>query len=232
MNVLLVDDEPLELEQLEYLIHPLFPFWNLYKASDSCQAAAVSQKVKIHLAFLDINLPGKSGLELGEELRQHNQDIELIIVTAYQNFHYAKQSIRLGVVDYMTKPVIQSELVDILSKYRNKMPQSKYSHVIHDALTIIHEKYADKLALADLAAEVHINPTYLSRRFHDEVGVSFSEYLMQYRIQISKKYLIAHPDWSISTVSEKSGFNSQHYFCTIFRKNTNQTPKEFREKEK
>ena len=66
MNVLLVDDEPLELEQLEYLIHPLFPFWNLYKASDSCQAAAVSQKVKIHLSLLDTNLPGKSGLELGE----------------------------------------------------------------------------------------------------------------------------------------------------------------------
>lgn len=165
----------------------------MYKAADSSQAAAVSQKVKIHLAFLDINLPGKSGLELGEELRQHNQDIELIIVTAYQNFHYAKQSIRLGVVDYMTKPVIQSELVDILSKYRNKMPQSKYSHVIHDALTIIHEKYADKLALADLAAEVHINPTYLSRRFHDEVGVSFSEYLMQYRIQISKNISLPIP---------------------------------------
>lgn len=66
MNVLLVDDEPLELEQLEYLIHPLFPFWNLYKAADSSQAAAVSQKVKIHLAFLDINLPGKSGWSSGK----------------------------------------------------------------------------------------------------------------------------------------------------------------------
>lgn len=232
MNVLLVDDEPLELEQLEYLINPLFPFWKLYKASDSCQAVAISQKVKIHLAFLDINLPGKSGLELGEELRQHNPDIELIIVTAYQNFHYAKQSIRLGVVDYMTKPVIQSELVDILGKYRDRMPHTNYSRVIHDALTIIHEKFADKLSLADLAAEVHINPTYLSRRFHDEVGVSFSEYLMQYRIDVSKKYLIAHPDWSISTVAEKAGFNSQHYFCTIFRKSLNLTPKEYREREK
>ncbi|MCZ8515506.1 AraC family transcriptional regulator [Paenibacillus filicis] len=232
MNVLLVDDEPLELEQLEYLINPLFPFWKLYKASDSCQAVAISQKVKIHLAFLDINLPGKSGLELGEELRQHNPDIELIIVTAYQNFHYAKQSIRLGVVDYMTKPVIQSELVDILGKYRDRMPHANYSHVIYDALTIIHEKFADKLSLADIAAEVHINPTYLSRRFHDEVGVSFSEYLMQYRIDVSKKYLIAHPDWSISTVAEKAGFNSQHYFCTIFRKSLNLTPKEYREREK
>lgn len=77
MNVLLVDDEPLELEQLEYLIQPLFPLWKLHKASDASQAMSISQKVKIHLAFLDINLPGKSGLELGEELRLHNQAIDL-----------------------------------------------------------------------------------------------------------------------------------------------------------
>ncbi|MGO0058860.1 response regulator transcription factor [Brevibacillus fluminis] len=232
MNVLLVDDEPLELDQLEYLISPLFPFWNLYKAYDGSQALAICQKVKIHLAFLDINLPGKSGLELGDELRQLNPDVDLIIVTAYQNFHYAKQSIRLGVVDYMTKPVIESELVEILSKYRNSTAHTEYSRVIHDALSIIHEKYADKLNLADLAAEVHINATYLSRRFTEEVGVSFSEYLMQYRIQMAKKLLLSHPDWSISTVAEKTGFNSQHYFSTIFRKQMGSTPKEYREKEK
>jgi len=230
MNVLLVDDEPLELDQLEYLIQPLFPAWKLFKASDMCQATAISQKTKIHLAFLDINLPGKSGLELGEELRKQYPEIDLIIVTAHQNFHYAKQSIRLGVMEYMTKPVIQSELEDLLSKYRNQ--QSEYSAVVQDSLTYIHDNFDDKLTLADIAAQVHINPTYLSRRFHTEVGVSFSEYLMHYRIQLSKKYLVAHPDWSISTVAEKAGFNSQHYFSTIFRKSVGSTPKEFRDKEK
>ncbi|TBL73313.1 response regulator transcription factor [Paenibacillus thalictri] len=232
MNVLLVDDEPLELEQLEYLIQPIFPYWKLYKAADSCQAMAISQQTKIHLAFLDINLPGKSGLELGADLRLHNETIDIIIVTAYQNFHYAKQSIRLGVVDYMTKPIIQSELADILGKYRNNRSQSEISRLIHDALTIIHEKFADKLTLPDLAGEVHVNPTYLSRRFHDEVGVSFSEYLIQYRVEISKKYLLSRPDWSISAVAEKTGFNSQHYYSTIFRKSVGKTPKEYREKGK
>lgn len=232
MNVLLVDDEPLELDQLEYLIQPIFPSWKLYKASDLCQATAISQKVKIHLAFLDINLPGKSGLELGEELRQHNPDIDLIIVTAHQNFEYAKQSIRLGVREYMTKPIIQDELTEILSKYRNPQFQQEYSPVVQESLEFIHENYSEKLTLADIAAVVHINPTYLSRRFHTEVGVSFSEYLMQYRIQLSKKYLVSHPEWSISTVAEKTGFNSQHYFCTIFRKSVGTTPKDYRDKEK
>ncbi|MDC0764808.1 AraC family transcriptional regulator [Brevibacillus sp. AG] len=230
MNVLLVDDEPLELDQLEYLIQPMFPLWKFYKAADGSQAMAISQKVPLHLAFLDINLPGKSGLVLGEELRAQHKDIELIIVTAYQDFHYAKQSIRLGVVDYITKPVIESELVDILQKYQKSPALSAYTRIISDAMNIIHQKFAEKLNLADLAAEVHINPTYLSRRFHEEVGVSFSEYLMQYRIQMSKKFLIAHPDWSISTVAERTGFNSQHYFSTIFRKVVGKTPKEYRDK--
>lgn len=232
MNVLLVDDEPLELEQLEFLIQPLFPYWKLYKAMDSSQAAAISQKVKLHLAFLDINLPGKSGLELGVELKKQNPEIDLIIVTAYHDFQYAKQSILLGVVNYLTKPVIESELVDTLRKYRSDSSLGKYTKVIYDTLQLIHERYADKLNLADAAAQVHMNPAYLSRRFTEEVGTSFSEYLINYRVLMAKRFLHAHPHWSISTVAEKAGFNSQHYFSTLFRKNVGLTPKEFREKGK
>lgn len=128
--------------------------------------------------------------------------------------------------------MIESELADLLNKYRNGSAQTDYSRVIHDALQIIHEKHMEKLNLAELDAEVRINPTYLSRRFTEEVGVSFSEYLMQYRIQMAKKFLVTYPNWSISTVAEKTGFNSQHYFCTIFRKIVVLTPKEYREKGK
>lgn len=232
MNVLLVDDEPLELDQLEFLIQPLFPLWKIHKAADGRQALDISRKVNIHLAFLDIHLPGRSGLEIAETLRKDHADMELIIVTAYQDFHYAKQSIRLGVFDYITKPVIESELAKILGKYKENPTMSKYSRVIFDALQLIHEKYAEKLNLSDLASAIHINPTYLSRRFHEEVGISFSDYLMQYRIQMSKKYLTSHLNWSISDVAEKTGFNSQHYFSSVFRKLTGITPKDFREKEK
>ncbi|NGQ97141.1 AraC family transcriptional regulator [Brevibacillus sp. SYP-B805] len=229
MNVLLVDDEPLELEQLEFLIKPEFPSWNLYKAMDSEEALTIQEKVKLDLAFLDIHLPGQSGLKLAEALRRHASDLAIIIVTAFQDFHYAKQSIRLGVMEYITKPVIESELMEVLTRYRKP---AVHSRIIRDALHILREQFHEKINLADIAAQIHVNPSYLSRRFHEEVGLSFSEYLMKYRIERAKEMMMDHPDWNISQVAEQAGFNSLHYFSTIFRKLVGVTPKEFREKEK
>src|SRR5688572_13514861 len=100
MNILLVDDEPLELEQLEYLIKKKFPNWKFFKAQDGSQALHIVKQHDIFLAFLDIQIPGKSGLELAKELtRSYSMDI--IMVTAFQNFSYAQTSIRIGVVDYI-----------------------------------------------------------------------------------------------------------------------------------
>lgn len=51
MNVLLVDDEPLVLEQMEYMIQSIYPFWKFYKAADACQALTLNQNHKINLAL-------------------------------------------------------------------------------------------------------------------------------------------------------------------------------------
>lgn len=232
MNVLLLDDEPLELEQLEYLLQSEFPLWKFFKAGDANQAHSISHNHHIHLAFLDINLPGKSGLEFGEELRKKNKDVDIIMVSACQDFSYAQQSIRIGVVDYLTKPVIESELFKILSRYKENPISQNYSSLIQSALKAIHERFADKISLSDIASVVHVNPTYLSRKFHEEVGISFSEYLIQYRIETAKRLLIANPNWTISDVAECCGFSSQNYFSTLFRKIEGISPKEFREQEK
>ncbi|MFD4930511.1 AraC family transcriptional regulator [Peribacillus butanolivorans] len=232
MNVLLVDDEPLELEQMEYMIQSIYPFWKFHKAADACQALTINQNFKINLAFLDINLPGRSGLEFGEDLRAVNKEVEIIMVTAHQSFDYAQQSIRIGVVDYLTKPVIESDLHKVLSKYKKQDSSHDYSSLIHHSLSFIHDNFAEKISLSDIAREVHTNPTYLSRKFHEEVGASFTEYLIHYRIQAAKRFLTNNTNWNISDVAENSGFNSQHYFSTIFRKTEGITPKEFREKGK
>jgi len=232
MNVLLVDDEPLELEQMEYMIKTTFPLWKFYKAADACQALTINQNHKINLAFLDINLPGRSGLEFAEELRTINKEVDIIMVTAYQSFDYARQSIRIGVVDYLTKPVIESDLQKVLAKYQDPQSSNDYSSLIYQALLFIHDNFTEKLTLSDIAREVHTNPTYLSRKFHEEVGLPFSEYIIHYRIQAAKRFLINNPAWNISDVAENSGFNSQHYFSTLFRKIEGITPKEYREKGK
>ena len=227
MNILLVDDEQLELEQLEYLIQKRFPNWRFFKALDASQAMQIVKQHDIFLAFLDIQLPGKSGLELAMELTR-SYEMDIIMVTAFQNFEYAQASIRLGVVDYITKPVIEDELASVLKKYERL---GRYSEQIANALKIIHQEYSDKLTLNYLASKIHINSAYLSRKFHEEVGAGFSEYLNDYRLMQAQKMLIDYPDLSISTVSERCGFNSQHYFSQIFRRMTGQSPRDYRLKE-
>jgi YesN/AraC family two-component response regulator len=227
MNILLVDDEPLELEQLEYLIQKAFPTWKIFKARDASKALQLVKTHGFFLAFLDIQLPGKSGLELAAELTR-SSTMDIIMVTAYQNFEYAKTSIRIGVVDYITKPVIEEELMTVLSRYERI---GRFSEPIVNALQIIHQEYSEKLTLNYLASKIHINSAYLSRKFNEEVGMGFSEYLNDYRLKEAQKMLIDFPDLSISTVSERCGFNSQHYFSQIFRKITGISPREYRLKE-
>lgn len=227
MNILLVDDELLELEQLEYLIHKRYPIWDIYKAQDASQAIQIIKDHDIFLAFLDIQLPGKTGIELAKELKdQYTMDI--IMVTAFQDFEYAKEAIKIGVVYYLTKPIIEDELLELLEKYAHL---GRYSDQIMNALQIIHQEYSEKLTLNYLASRIHINPAYLSRKFQEEVGIGFSEYLNDYRLKEAQKMLIEHPDLSINTISERCGFNSQHYFSQIFRRVTGKTPRDFRLKE-
>ncbi|OLO42317.1 DNA-binding response regulator [Alkalihalophilus pseudofirmus] len=227
MNILLVDDEPIELEQLEYLIQKKFPTWKFLKAQDASQALQIVKQHDIILAFLDIQLPGKSGLDLATELST-NYSMDIIMVSAYQNFEYAQMSLRLGVVDYITKPVIEDELMAVLANYERL---NRYSEQIVNALQIIEQEYSEKLTLNYLASKIHINSAYLSRKFHEEVGMGFSEYLNDLRLKKAQTLMIENPDLTISTISERCGFNSQHYFSQMFRKMTGQSPRDYRLKE-
>jgi two-component system response regulator YesN len=224
MNILLVDDEPLELEQMEYLIHKNFPMWDTHKAQDASQAMKILQQQDIFLAFLDIQLPGKTGLELAKEIKAIST-ADIVMVTAYQNFEYAHTAIKLGVVDYITKPVIEEDLVKVLGNYSQLI---RYSAQIQQSLKLIHQNFEEKITLNYLAAQIHINPAYLSRKFQEEVGVGFSEYLNHYRLMMAKKMLMEQPEASIGEVSEKCGFNSQHYFSQMFRKETGVSPRDYR----
>lgn len=224
MNILLVDDEVLELDQLEYLMKAQFPNWTFYKAQDASIALQLAGKVKISLAFLDIQMPGKNGLELAKELKK-NYELDIIMVTAFQSFEYAKASLRIGVNDYLTKPVVESELLGLLEKYQK---WSSKNDSMQEVLSIIREEYHEKLSLSFVANRIHLNANYLSRKFYEEIGIGFADYLNAYRLEMAKKLLVNQRDMSMAVIAEKAGFNSQHYFSAMFKKQFGVTPSEFR----
>lgn len=236
MNILILDDEPIELEQLEFLVHLYFPTWKIKKAlygSDAIGLATdmVKEGSAFQLALIDINLPGTTGLEVSEKLKVLMPDMEIIIISAFQDFEYAKQSIHLKVMDYLVKPVIEKELIEALQSFLNERPEyNHYSNVINEVIQLVEKEYREPLKLATIAEDLHINVSYLSRLFKEEVGLNFSDYLLNYRIENAKLLLTQNKDWTILRVGEKCGFNSQQYFSNAFKKNTGCTPKQYRDK--
>lgn len=236
MNILLLDDEPIELEQLELLIHSHFPTWNIYKALFGSKAMELAEDMikdgkQFQLALMDIKLPGRNGLEVAEKLKSLMPSLEIIIVSAFQNFDYAKQSIHLKVIDYLVKPVVERELIESLHLFLNEHPEyNNHTEVVHEVIQLVKNNYKMSLKLSEIAMKLHINASYLSRLFSEEVGSSFSDYLLNYRIEKAKSLLLLQKNWSIQRIAEECGFNSQHYFSNAFKKITNCTPKEYRNK--
>ncbi len=237
MNVLIMDDEPLELRQLEFLMNKYFPAWKVFKAINGTEAIQLAMKlveddVVFHLALVDIKLPGKDGLSITEKLKEMMPDMDVIVISAFQKFEYAKQSIQLKVLDYLVKPIIEDEFVDILESYvKNNHNTVFQSKIISDAIEIIKLSYHEPIKLSEIADQLFVNSSYLSRLFSEETGVSFSEFLLEYRIKIAQELLI-RKDWSIQHISDACGFSSQHYFSTSFKKITNVTPGQYREMNK
>ena len=234
MNVLLLDDEPLELDQLEYLIRLHYPAWKIVKAQNGSRALMEAKQLlgndeAFQLAFIDINLPGKSGLVVAGEINVLMPEMKMVIVSAYQDFNYAKDSIQLGVIDYLVKPVIERELLFVLEKITaDDVGMYNYSDLIQKVVKKVKQSYREPLKLSDIAVELHINPSYLSRRFGEELGVSFSDFLLNYRIKMAEVLLVKNRHWSIQRIADETGFNSQHYFSTAFKKVMNKSPKDYR----
>lgn len=228
MNVLCIDDEPIVIEQLEYILKPAFPLWNFHFAFDSSQALAISKENYFHLAFVDIEMPGKSGLELVKDLKEIQPHLQIIILSAHQDFEFAKKSIQLGVSEYLTKPIIEEELKETLKKFSTPIFRKEYSRLVNDALLQIHQNYEQRISLQDIAAKVHASPAYLSRKFSEEVGTPLIDHLTVYRLE-KAKHLLATTNKSISEIAEKTGFNSLHYFSSQFKKKEKMTPKQYRE---
>lgn len=230
MNLLILDDEPLFVEQLELIVTLNFPDWTVLKAYTGTEALKLCKEHSIHLALVDIMLSGKNGLEVAEEMRKHHPDLDVIVISAFQDFEYARHSLKLKAMDYLVKPVLESELLNLLTAYVFANPQfNARSESVEHALRIIESRYAEPLKLSTVAEELFMNAQYLSRLFSEEIGIPFSEYLLRYRIKIAEELLIKEPSWTIDHVASVVGFNSQHYFIKVFKKVLHNSPARYRQ---
>lgn len=99
--------------------------------------------------------------------------------------------------------------------------------VVIDTIEYIHNNLEKDLTLENVANEVHVSKNYLSLLFSKFVGLSFSDYINKLRVDKSKK-LLENTNLSLLDIALECGFNSQSYFCSVFKKFEKTSPKKFR----
>lgn len=103
------------------------------------------------------------------------------------------------------------------------------SEIIRNVLRYIEDHYKEDVTLNDVAGAVHINSSYLSSLFKNEMGIAFTYYLTELRIKKSLQLLV-DTNLSLTEIALSVGFNSQSYFIKVFKDNIGMTPREYRKK--
>lgn len=120
-------------------------------------------------------------------------------------------------------------LIDVLCEYQSSSPGGS---LVNSVREYIKNNFADvNLTNENIAAQFNYHPYHLSRIMKAVTGKTLHSYLIDYRIQMAKNYLIT-TNYPISTVAEKTGFLSYSYFTSRFSQKTGFSPKQYRKKHK
>ncbi len=128
MKILIVDDEKMAMEDLRYGVEQALKVLGetgeeITATTSWKEALEAADTVSFDVAFLDISMPGKNGLELGKELSEKIRNLNLIYVSAYDE--YAARANKLHISGYLMKPADVDAIVDELKHLRYEIaPES------------------------------------------------------------------------------------------------------------
>lgn len=112
MKVLIADDELLERKAMRKIL--LATNKNIKvvgEAENGRKAVELSKDLQPNIIFMDIKMPGMTGLEAIQQIRKEQADVKIILVSAYDTFEYAKQAMSFGIKDYILKPGSKTEIM-------------------------------------------------------------------------------------------------------------------------
>lgn len=145
-NILVVDDELGPRESLKMILNP---YYNVYTADRGAQAVEMLKQLPVDLVTVDLKMPGFSGISVLERVKQHDPDIEAIIITGYGSLDTAIEGLRLGAFDYISKPFDVNHILALVRRgleRRNAKAQlrqvksdflSNISHELRTPLSVV-----------------------------------------------------------------------------------------------
>lgn len=114
-TVVVVDDEPLEREAIKYILKQERPQLKMVGGAGSGRAGVeLIKELRPDIVFMDIKMPGVGGIEAIHAVREVSSTTEVVVLTAYDEFDFAHEALKLGARDYLLKPARPEEIIAIV----------------------------------------------------------------------------------------------------------------------
>lgn len=116
-KAMICDDEPLEREVFSMIVDKTgLPIEVICDAKNGNDAINKAKEFQPDIIFMDVKMPGIDGITAAKEIITFLPNVKLIIITAYDEFEYLKEALKLGVIEYLLKPVTPEEVETVARK--------------------------------------------------------------------------------------------------------------------
>lgn len=186
------------------------------------------------IALVDIRMPGPDGISAIESVpEKQRRTVDWIILTAQQEFSAAQRAIRLGVRDYLLKPVDPDSLLRQIETIEEERlpPAARTVHADHPVVRAViawtEAHLGENVGLAQAADAQGLSPNYLSTLFREQTGVTFTQFLTRSRLELARNLLVSEP-LTVREVAQRVGYQSHRHFARRFHAHFAAYPSEVR----
>lgn len=248
-QIIIIDDEPWTLNYMKKIFERMDLGFHICAAVSNAESALkLIPAMHPHVIVTDIQMPGITGLKLLQKIKETAPECEVVIVSAYSDFNYAREAIQHHAFDYCVKPVSMQDAQLLLQRLHTHLegchqiaapvtddpvsfikPDPVAESSFQELLVYIKNNFTKRLFLKELAAQFALSPNYCSSLFTKITGMTFSQYITRLRME-KASLLLQNPNLPISDIAELIGYDDQIYFSKVFKKYYSFTPSQYREK--
>lgn len=211
------------------------------EAGSGSEAADLIRRHRPELAFVDVRMPGGSGLDAIRDTIHLCSETVFVIVSSYSQFEYARQAVQLGALDYLLKPVSTEEMRDLLQKVRTLIANrsdagpelyepEQGADLTNDTASVarrlMKEQYTLGVGVSQIAGQIGVTANYLSTCFHERYGEAPLSYLTKLRMEAAERLL--RSGVRVQDVALRVGYRDVRHFSKKFTDAFGRPPSDYR----
>lgn len=237
-KVIIADDEVIERKFLRKIFSNHKEKYKIVgEASSGAEVLKQVEQYHPHIVIMDINMPLGNGIDSAIHIKKKYPEIIILLNTAYAEFEFARKAIQYHMDGYLLKPTSETEIFQTIDQclqinkindnIMEQQSSNKENAFINEIVKYIENNYKEPINLQLLSDLVHFSPSYLSRIFHQEQGVTLRGYLNQVRINHAIE-LLKETKMTVYEVAGACGFINVSHFNRVFKQLTGKSPAEVR----